>query len=280
MEQSKESLTTEMPDREASNEGEQCLKDVLKMTALHFAVACGDAAAAQRLIASGADPSARDVRQRTPLDYAIAIGWDRLVPLLRAAASPSQPQAIKAVTEKSEGPELRERPAPFKDAFARPVNPLLAAVRAGNYASARSAIAGGAQVDARDGRSATALHLAVEQGHLAIARLLLDAGADANALTRERNTPLHLAVMKDRADFVQLLLAYGAHPAIKSLLEKSPLDLATEARQRELVMLFEIALTRGMVRRSPSRPSDGVKAGCSEAPRRQEPLFPTVRENA
>lgn len=266
MDQSEESLTREMPDRELSNEGEQGRTDRLNMTALHFAVACGDYAEVQRLIASGADLAARDAQRRTPLDYALAIGWLDLVSLLRETAGPSKPDAGGAIAHDSERHERPEERPPLKDAFARPPNKLLSAARAGNFALVQSAIAEGSPLDARDGCSATALHLAVEHGHLAIARLLLDAGADVNAQTRERNTPLHLAVLKGRADFVKLLLAHGAHPAIKSLLEKSPLDLATEGRHGELVMLFETALTRGMVRRSSARLSEGASAVGSGPP--------------
>ncbi|RDS85855.1 ankyrin repeat domain-containing protein [Dyella psychrodurans] len=49
------------------------------------------------------------------------------------------------------------------------------------------------QVDARDGRGNTALHIAAEKRDLSLARKLLDQGAQVDAVNADQHTPLHVA---------------------------------------------------------------------------------------
>lgn len=60
-------------------------------------------------------------------------------------------------------------------------SPWFPAIRFGDLATVRAALADGAPVDVRDAAGRTALHLAAGAGRLDLVRLLLDAGADVEA---------------------------------------------------------------------------------------------------
>ena len=58
---------------------------------------------------------------------------------------------------------------------------VIAAARAGDVAAVRALVADGADVDARQGDGATALHWAAHRGDHALAEVLIAAGADVDA---------------------------------------------------------------------------------------------------
>lgn len=64
-----------------------------------------------------------------------------------------------------------------------------------------------AQLDTRNFAGQTALHLAVLLGMSATVRKLIDAGADINVRDNRCNTPLHLAVLNGDLSCVQIILA-------------------------------------------------------------------------
>lgn len=66
---------------------------------------------------------------------------------------------------------------------------LLDAARAGDTDAVRTAVEGGARVDARDEELRTPLLLAVHGGHAETARLLVDAGADPDAQDSREESP-------------------------------------------------------------------------------------------
>lgn len=70
------------------------------------------------------------------------------------------------------------------------------------------AILQGCDLECRDGRGRTGLHLAAIRGGTETLRLMLRAGSDANAVDQHHNTPLHFSGHKD---IIQLLIEYGAH---------------------------------------------------------------------
>ncbi|HVJ17419.1 MAG TPA: ankyrin repeat domain-containing protein [Polyangiaceae bacterium] len=66
---------------------------------------------------------------------------------------------------------------------------LLEAARRGDVAATRSALARGADVEARDASSRTALTLAVTSDFVDVARVLVEHGASPNALDAKHDTP-------------------------------------------------------------------------------------------
>src|SRR5438105_3577846 len=88
---------------------------------------------------------------------------------------------------------------------------LHAAVRAGDLAEVREALAAGADVNARDTLGGTPLLDAAWSGNLEITNLLLARGADVNARHPEGgSTALEYAVLTDRPAIVRALLGAKA----------------------------------------------------------------------
>ncbi|MBI3281354.1 MAG: ankyrin repeat domain-containing protein, partial [Acidobacteria bacterium] len=82
---------------------------------------------------------------------------------------------------------------------------LHTAVRSGDLARARAAIAAGAAVNERDQLGATPLHDAAWSGDVAMASLLLDHGAVVDARhTDSGSTPLHYAVITNHLEVARL----------------------------------------------------------------------------
>lgn len=89
---------------------------------------------------------------------------------------------------------------------------LIAAVRNGDTQAVRALLKGHADVNARQGDGATALHWAAHLDDVKTAQLLLRAGARAGAADDSGATPLYLACTNRSAPMVEALLAAGADP--------------------------------------------------------------------
>ncbi|CAG0916950.1 unnamed protein product [Notodromas monacha] len=72
----------------------------------------------------------------------------------------------------------------------------------------------GADLNARNKRRQTALHVAVNKGHIGVVRALLALGALPSLQDIEGDTPLHDAVSKKRDDILGVLLDYNADVAV------------------------------------------------------------------
>ncbi len=88
--------------------------------------------------------------------------------------------------------------------------PLMWASTGGYIEIIESLIAGGAQLDMKDGYGNTALMHAVSYGHIKVAKILMEAGADINASTEHGSTALNLASQEGYTEIVKLLKASGA----------------------------------------------------------------------
>ncbi len=90
---------------------------------------------------------------------------------------------------------------------------LLDSAKLGDLAHARTLVANGAPVDARDWRGYTALMWASAAGHLEMVRFLLERGAQVDSRATDGTTALILASGNGAIDLVKLLLSRGANPA-------------------------------------------------------------------
>ncbi len=106
-----------------------------------------------------------------------------------------------------------------------PEPPLIQAIKAGDLAAARDALAD-PNAAAPDGT--TALHWAARAGDVNAAQMLLGAGADPNAANRYGATPLFLAVTETSLPVVEALLKAGADPNLA--LPEGETPLLTAAR--------------------------------------------------
>jgi ankyrin repeat protein len=153
------------------------------MTPLHVAAARGDAVAARRLCAAGANASASALDGSGPLTAAASKGYDAVVETLLGGRGGARP----------DGEALQRA--------------LHAACACGKDGAARLLISAGAPVNGKtvaDG--ATALHRAALRGHLGCVQVLLAAGAAVDAVADSGATPLFVASFAGATEVVRELL--------------------------------------------------------------------------
>lgn len=88
---------------------------------------------------------------------------------------------------------------------------LLAAAMAGDTASAETALAAGASIEAVNDWKETALLVACEHSHEETAEMLINKGANIEARNNHTSTPIMRAALKGEHDVVKLLIAKGAN---------------------------------------------------------------------
>jgi uncharacterized protein len=112
---------------------------------------------------------------------------------------------------------------------------LLAAARAGDTLSVRSALAAGANPDARDEHGATALLIAAHAAQTGAFQALLDAGADVDLQDDDLANPFLWAGAEGRLDILRLANEAGADPAITNRYGGVALIPASERGHVEVV---------------------------------------------
>lgn len=100
----------------------------------------------------------------------------------------------------------------------------------------QQAIDAGADVNARDYKGDTALHLAADAAEHDSIQHLLDAGANPNLQNERGETPLHLAARKQFSECTKALLEGGADPGIVDGQGATPLIGAHTAQNVDLLL--------------------------------------------
>lgn len=90
-----------------------------------------------------------------------------------------------------------------------------AAAQNGHVEVIRTLVEAGAEADAEDRDGDRAAHHAAFGDEPAALRALASAGADLNARNRRRQTPLHIAVNKGHLGVVRTLLQLAVHPSLQ-----------------------------------------------------------------
>lgn len=118
---------------------------------------------------------------------------------------------------------------------------LVEAAASGYVDRVRALLDGGAEIEAREKRGATALITAAEHGHSQIIQLLLDKGANVNATSNSGWTALSAASKRDETiDIVQMLLDKNAD--INVMGSGDPLRVAAA---RGSVAVLQLLIDRG-----------------------------------
>jgi ankyrin repeat protein len=94
----------------------------------------------------------------------------------------------------------------------------------------------GADVEARDRKGRTILHVVASHGDLKAVELLLSGDATVNVPDAQGVTPLHVAVRNGHAAVAALLLDRGADVRVKARDQTSPLDLAARDPEMEALV--------------------------------------------
>lgn len=97
----------------------------------------------------------------------------------------------------------------------------------------------GADINAVDYSSKTALYTAVQWANDNCAQILLQRGADPNIANERGRTPLHSAALNDHANLIVLLLAYGSDSSIGDEDGTTPLAVARRRQKPHIISLLD-----------------------------------------
>ncbi len=107
-------------------------------------------------------------------------------------------------------------------------NALHNAAMAGDIEMLKAAITAGVDVNARDGRSRTALMYVVDNGYVLLVSQLLEAQADVDMRAADGATALFMAAANGHTEIIELLMKAGAEVSIRGPKGATPTDVARE----------------------------------------------------
>ncbi len=115
---------------------------------------------------------------------------------------------------------------------------LLGAVDSGNIDEVRRHLNEGTDVNKKDEKGQTPLHLSARNGSKKVGEVLVERGAAINAQDHEGQTPLHLAAREGQSAMVDLLLLKKAKVNSRDTQGRTPLHHATFRQGNETPLLL------------------------------------------
>uniref|UniRef100_A0A452GMZ2 Myosin motor domain-containing protein n=1 Tax=Gopherus agassizii TaxID=38772 RepID=A0A452GMZ2_9SAUR len=106
-------------------------------------------------------------------------------------------------------------------------------------ADVKQLILAGGNVNQKNDKGVTLLHIACANGYKDVASLILDHGADVNVVDNQYWTPLHLAAKYGQTNLVKLLLMHQANPSLLSYSDEKPSDIAASEFIEEMLLKAE-----------------------------------------
>jgi hypothetical protein len=137
-------------------------------------------------------------------------------------------------------------PASFANADVSDKNAqLIQAAKNGNLSAVQTALADGANIDAKDTiHGSTVLIWAAGNGRTEVVKLLLEKGADVNAKNNSGKTALMVAAFKGYEKIVNILLEKGADINLRAGNGETAIEAAKRNGQTDIVRLLEKANTK------------------------------------
>lgn len=223
------------------------LTDRMGRTLLFDVADAGDLAAAQALLAIGANPNAGAQGYDPPLLAAATRGDLEMMRLLLSAHADPEKGGFDSPLHAAAKAGHTEAVCLLLEAGANPSGvtrgsdtALGAAVSNRDLAMVRLLLDAGANPSGTRSVSRTPLGVAIDQGAVPMVQILLDAGADPNG---GMDPPLLLAIRADRLDLADLLVAHGADPLAHFAFDETLLTIAAGENRPAAV---EWALAHGL----------------------------------
>jgi cytohesin len=198
----------------------------------------GGAEIVRLLLAHGADATATDAEDKTPLDWLARWGTADLVSLLLAhgathnlhsAAGADDVDAVRALV--AEGADVNAT-----DSYGS--TPLHHAVP--DLDVVRELLLQGADPNARDSQGDTPLHVWAQlDGAEEVGRALVEAGANADALDNCGETPLFFAARTGKTSCTDVLLRLGADPTVTDSDGWTPAQVARDSGYEDIARMIE-----------------------------------------
>jgi len=109
----------------------------------------------------------------------------------------------------------------------------------GNEAAVKILIDHKADINIKEDKGLTPLHIAIKENHLTIAEMLILQGAEVNTKNNNGLTPLHEAARNGEKELAELLLDHGAEVHSVSKDNNTPLSLAVKEKYSDIADMLK-----------------------------------------
>ncbi len=155
-------------------------------------------------------------------------------------ASPAKTESTAEGAPSPDGKASEGQEPPKKISIFKGLGPqMLLALKENDLHRTQGMILGGVELDCRDYRGRTPLHIACEREALGVVRLLLERKADPNVLDAVHEiSPMHIAAYKNQGIMVKHLVRHGANCNIVGVDGDTPLSRAAGRGHEKVIKIL------------------------------------------